>query len=121
MRGVQSSGSLKKVLARGEARSLPPPILMPSRTIHYLSIGCVALVAAYLALIAATLYFASIRSGLSADIRAGESAVATLETEYYDAIAHLSVDTYSTAGFVSPLAVEYVSEGGETAVTRADR
>lgn len=94
---------------------------MPSRTLHLLSLGCVALVAAYLALIATTLYFASVRSSLTADIRAQESAVAALETEYYDAIARLSVDTYSAAGFVSPVAVEYVSEGGETAVTRADR
>jgi hypothetical protein len=94
---------------------------MPSRTLHYLSYACLALVAAYIALFATTLFFASVRSGLAAELRERESSVAALETDYYDAISRLNAGNYVSFGLVSPVAVEYVSEGGTTAVTRADR
>jgi hypothetical protein len=94
---------------------------MPSRALHHLSYACIALVAAYLALISVTLYFASVRSALSSEIRVHEGAVAALETEYYDAISRLSAGHQAYDGFASPVAVEYVTEGGDTAVTRADR
>ncbi len=94
---------------------------MPSRTIHFLSYACLALVGAYLVLITATLFFASVKSSLTGELRERETAVASLETEYYDAIAALSTENYVSAGFVSPSAVRYVSAGGDAVVTRADR
>ncbi len=94
---------------------------MPSRTIQYLAYACVTLVAAYIALFATTLFFASVRSGLAAELRERESVVAALETDYYDAISRINAGDYVSLGLVSPVAVEYVTEGGDTAVTRADR
>jgi hypothetical protein len=94
---------------------------MPSRALHRLSYACLVLVAAYIALFATALFFASIRSSLSAELRERESAVAALETEYYDAISKLQGSDYVSAGFTSPVAVDYVAEGGDTAVTRLDR
>jgi hypothetical protein len=94
---------------------------MPSRTIHLLSYACLTLAAAYVALIATTLFFASVRSSLSSELALRESAVAALETEYYDALARLDTEDFTAAGFDTPRSVSYVIPGGDTAVTRADR
>jgi len=94
---------------------------MPNNTLRYLSFGCVALIATYLVLIVATLFFAGVQSGLTEEIQERESAVAALETEYYDTLAALTGNEYLSVGLVSPLAVQYVQEGGDTAVTRLDR
>lgn len=93
---------------------------LPSKTITVLSIGCGALAVAYVALVAATIFFATIRTDLMLSMRTMESSVAALETEYYDAIARLSATDVAAAGFVDPVAVEYVAAAGAPAVTRAD-
>ncbi len=94
---------------------------LPSKTITLLSYGCAVLAVAYVALVATTIFFATIRTDLMVSIRSMESTVASLETEYYDAIARLSATDVGAAGFVSPTAVEYVAAAGAPAVTRADR
>lgn len=94
---------------------------LPSRTITVLSIGCAVLAAAYVALVAATIFFATIRTDLMVSIRSMESTVASLETEYYDAIARLSATDVAAAGFVNPVTVDYIAAAGAPAVTRADR
>lgn len=94
---------------------------LPNRSITFLLLGCGALVAAYVALVATTIFFASVRTDLMGEVRELESSVAALETQYYDAISTLSATDVGAAGYVTPLAVEYVASAGAPAVTRADQ
>ncbi|HYD93606.1 MAG TPA: hypothetical protein VEB18_04120 [Candidatus Paceibacterota bacterium] len=94
---------------------------LPSRAITYLSFSCAALVVAYLALVATTIFFATLRTDRMVSLRELESKVSALETEYYDAIAHLSATDVIAQGYVTPTSVEYVMSSGAPAVTRAGR
>lgn len=94
---------------------------MPDRTITILAATSGVLFAAYVALVGVTVYFATIRTELSLSVRDLESEVAALETEYYNAISELSVTDTALLGFVTPSEVDYVAQGGEPALTRAER
>lgn len=94
---------------------------MPSRTISYLSLACTALFAAYLALVATTLYFAALRTELVAEIDRKESEVAALETAYYDAVARISGADVAALGFAAPSSVVYLTRSGDAALSRASR
>lgn len=94
-------------------------MLMPNRTITYLGAACGTLFLAYIALIAATMYFATLRTELTAQVRDLEPQIAALETRYYDAISVVAAANVADAGFVSPTRVEYVALGGAPTFTLA--
>ena len=94
---------------------------MPKATVAVLSYSSLAAFVGYLALIATTVFFASVENSLSLEAREAESRIALLETEYYDAIEDLSATDLGSAGLTDPSRVTYVSEDGAPAVTRADR
>lgn len=93
---------------------------MPKNAIAILSLSCGASFAAYLLLVLATVFFASMQTGLALEAREAESRIAALETEYYGAIDRLSGADLASAGLGNPKKVEYVSLHGAPAVTRAD-
>lgn len=95
---------------------------MSSRTLIF-SLSCTAgiLVALYVVVVAMTMYFASVRTELSAASRELESEIAVLETKYYDAISRISSTDTLSEGYVTPIAVEYVAKGKEPTLTRADQ
>lgn len=95
-------------------------IALPSRIIRHLAIACGAAFAAYVALVLATVYFASYATELAGEIREREAAIVALETEYYDAVGRLTASDPSALGFVTPSAVRYVSADGVPSFTRAD-
>lgn len=94
---------------------------MPNRAITYLSISCGVLLTAYVALVAVTIYFATMRTELTSALRDLESNVSALETDYYGAISKLDAIDVTSAGFVTPLKVGYIAENGTPTFTRADR
>ncbi len=93
---------------------------MPPKSIAILSLSCGAVFAAYLALIVATVFFATWQSGLSAAARDSEARIAALETEYFAAIDALQATDLSHVGLHEPTKVEYVAANGTPAVTRAN-
>lgn len=78
----------------------------PIRTLSYI---CGALLAVYIALVGFTMYFASLETRISGDIRVLEGEVATLETKYYDAIALVGSRDPFVLGYASPKGVRYVT------------
>jgi hypothetical protein len=63
----------------------------------------------YVALFGATMYFASLETQLSSDIRSLEATVASLESDYYDAIQTFSAQDPFLLGYASPVGVRYVT------------
>lgn len=94
---------------------------MPRNLTALLSTLCGVAFAGYLALMFATVFFASMENTLSVEARETEARITALEAEYYDAIGHLSGVDLGSAGFSDPVHVTYVSLDGAPAVTRADR
>lgn len=92
---------------------------MPNRLIPILSVSCGAVFAGYIALVAATVFFAAWETDLSLSARDAESRIAALETEYYDAIATLNNTDVASAGFHTPGKVEYVAANGKPTFTFA--
>lgn len=93
---------------------------MPKNAVAVLSLSCGATLTAYIALIIATVFFASLQTGFAHEAREAESRIAALETEYYDAIDRLSGADLALRGLHEPRRVEYVSLGGAPSFTRAD-
>lgn len=93
---------------------------MPNRLIPILSLSCTAVFVAYIALVFATIFFASLETELSASMREAESRIASLETEYYDALATINATNVAAAGFHRPERVEYVAANGKPTVTLAE-
>jgi|CXWL01.1.fsa_nt_gi archaellum component FlaF (FlaF/FlaG flagellin family) len=94
---------------------------MPKRTLTTLGISFVVLLIAYVACIAATIFFATLRTELTSSLEHAESRVGALETKYYSAIAKLNATDVGLIGYVIPTDVAYVTRDGSVAVTRADR
>jgi hypothetical protein len=94
---------------------------MPNRAITYLGATASVLFITYMMLVAATIYFASVRTEVGASVRALESEVAALETDYYDTISKISAADVAVYGYVTPNEVQYVARGGEPTLTRADQ
>ncbi len=92
---------------------------MPNRLIPILSLSCATLFVAYVALVIATIFFAALETKLAASMRDAESRIASLETEYYDAIEKLNSTNVASAGFHQPRSVEYVAANGKPTVTFA--
>lgn len=93
---------------------------MPRYTITALSVVTLALFAGYVALVATTIYFASLRTDLVSKVGILESEVAVLETHYYDAISRLGATNVFAEGFVTPKTVSYITQNlTEPVLTRA--
>lgn len=94
---------------------------MPPKTIAILSLSCGSLFTAYIALMIATVFFATWQTGLAAAARDAETRIAALETEYFEAIDTLGAADMHAKGLGEPARVQYVAANGTPSVTRADR
>lgn len=92
---------------------------MSNRLIPLLSISCSILIGVYLVLVATTIFFAAWETKLSASVRASESRIVALETEYYAAIDAINTTNLASAGYTRPKSVEYVNQTGSPTVTFA--
>ena len=82
---------------------------MSERLIPTLSISCGALVVTYVALVVTTIFFATWQTESVSSVRNAESAIGTLEANYYTAINHASTLNPTTLGFVAPTHIQYVA------------
>lgn len=94
---------------------------MPSKTITILAVTAGALLVAYVACMATAIFFATLRTELTAQVRASEIRVGALETEYYQAMSRIDESEIASRGFVTPHNVNYVAVDGTPTLTRADR
>lgn len=94
---------------------------MPNKTITILAVTTMALLAGYVACMATAIFFATLRTELTAQVRASEIRVGALETEYYQAIGRIDESEVALRGFVTPNNVNYVAVDGTPTLTRADR
>lgn len=81
---------------------------MSDRLIPTLSISCGALTMLYVGLMVTTVFFATWQTESVSSVRSAESAIGTLEANYYTAINHASTLNPTTLGFVAPTHVQYV-------------
>ena len=94
---------------------------MPNKTLTYLSISGIVLLVLYVGLIGTAIFFATLRTELSASLRETETRVGALETEYYQALSRLNATDVESIGYVTPVNVAYIARDGVSAVTRASR
>lgn len=94
---------------------------MHSKTITYMSVFAAVLVAAYVAFVGVAVWYAALTNERLAAVRALETDVSVLETNYYSALSHLGSLDVAAKGYATPLQVEYVSLSGEPTLTRANR
>ncbi len=94
---------------------------MPKHTLTSLIVLTVLLLCTYVAGMALTIFFATMKTELTAQIESAETRVGALETGYYDAIAELNATDMQVVGYVAPKQVAYVTRDGKHTVTRADR
>ena len=87
---------------------------MPDRLIPMLSISCGALTTLYVVLVVTTVFFAAWQTQAVSSVRATESAIGNLESNYYTSINKISTLNPATLGFVSPNQVEYVTKVQDT-------
>jgi hypothetical protein len=83
---------------------------MSDRIIPALSISCGALTLMYMVLMVMTISFATWQTESVNSVRSAESAIGTLEANYYTAMNHASSLNPATLGYVAPTQVEYVAE-----------
>lgn len=84
----------------------------PRRLAPVLGLFCGIVFAVYVALILATIYFASAETRTSAALRSAEDHIATMESSYYAAIGSISSADVSARGFRQPVKAQYVSAAG---------
>lgn len=94
---------------------------MPKHTLTTLGVLSALLLCVYVAGMASTIFFATMKTQLTAQIESAETRVGALETGYYDAIADLNATNMEIVGYVAPKQVAYVTRDGKHTVTRADR
>lgn len=102
---------------------MPTNLLMrmphPRRLIPILALFCAIVFVVYVALILATIVFASSETRASSAVRSAEDRIATMETKYYAAIGGISSADVSARGFRQPVKAEYVAAAGAPAVSLA--
>ncbi len=101
-------------------RSFAIALPAPRKMIPLLALSCAVVFVVYLALVAATVYFASAQTNLALSIRDSESRIGNLETTYYEAIGKISSADVSALGYEAPSKAQYVSAAGQPTVTFAD-
>lgn len=82
---------------------------MPSRTISILSCSAVALVAAYLVLIVATVSLAAWQTNLAMEVHETEADIARLESRYYAMVAEIDRTDPGSRGLEKPSQVLYAT------------
>ncbi|HWU24256.1 MAG TPA: hypothetical protein VN086_00710 [Candidatus Paceibacterota bacterium] len=80
------------------------------RLIPLLSASAGVLVAVYVALMIATIIFASLQTQLAQDVQSKHMEIAKLENSYYSSVARLDSTDPRTLGYVKPSHVQYLSE-----------
>lgn len=94
---------------------------MSDRIIPVLTWTALVLACTYIALIVATISFATWQTQQLAEIREVESRIATIESSYYEAIARINRTDPSVHGLSEPRSVRYVTAVSGTNVTFAGR
>lgn len=94
---------------------------MSDRLIPVLGISATLLFGVYLALVVTTISFATLQTQGMAQIRETEGTIASLEKQYYDAIAEINRTDPSLYGLSRPAAVKYVAQAEGPTVTFAGR
>lgn len=79
------------------------------RPIPLLSLLAGLLIAAYVALMIATVLFATLQTQLAQEVQQKHMQIASLERAYYDKVAELEATDPHTLGYVMPEHVTYVS------------
>lgn len=80
-----------------------------------LALGTViALLVAYIGLIAVVMSYAALTVEFSQSVRDGESAVAVLESDYLSRIAGITASDYTTLSYEKPVSQEFVRAEGVT-------
>ena len=82
---------------------------MPDRTISLLSYVAGALVCAYVALVVVTVTYATVQTDLALSVRDTESAISTVETDYYAQVSRLSATDPSSMQLQKPRVVSYAT------------
>ena len=83
---------------------------MSDKIIPVLSAVTALLVGVYVTLVITTIYFATWQTQGISQIRELEGTIATLEADYYDAIARINNTDPGVHGLGEPLAVRYVTQ-----------
>jgi len=94
---------------------------MSDKVIPVLGASTALLVGIYVTLVVTTIYFATWQTQGLSQIREIEGTIASLETEYYDAIARINRTDPGVHGLSEPLAVRYVAAVQGTNVSFASR
>lgn len=82
-----------------------------------LAAGLVAVLAvAYIALIATVMSYAALTVEFGQSVKTDEAQVATLESEYLDAVAAVSATDYGALGYQKPAHIAYVPGAAATAL-----
>ena len=82
---------------------------MPDRLVPLMGMLCGFLVISYMALMGATIFYASWQTQSVSSLRTAESNIGNLEFQYYDTINKVSAINPSSLGFVTPTDVEYIT------------
>ena len=94
---------------------------MSDKLIPALGTATVLLIGVYVTLVVTTIYFATWQTQASAQIRELEGTIASLETEYYDAIERINRTNPIVHGLAEPSTVRYVAAVQGTNVSFASR
>ncbi len=79
------------------------------RPIPFLSLIAGFLVAGYVALMIATVLFATLQTQLAQEVQQKHMQIASLERAYYEKVAELEATDPRSLGYVTPAHVTYVS------------
>ena len=94
---------------------------MSDKLIPVLGAITASLIGIYMTLVVSTIYFATWQTQGLAEIREIEGTIASLETQYYEAIARINRTDPGVHGLSAPTAVRYVTAVQGTNVSFAGR
>ncbi len=86
-----------------------------------LGAAAIALCAAYIGLVVATIFFAALQTKLADTMQSTQTEIAALESSYYDSVAMLDATDPRTLGFVKPSRVEFVAAAAAPSLSLASR
>ena len=87
--------------------TLRTSMVMPDKTVLFLSYAAAALFVLYIACVLVTVYFATEQTALAATMRETEGSITSLEQKYYEGVAVISGSDPRGAGYVTPTDVVY--------------
>ncbi len=83
---------------------------LPDRTVYFLLLMSGALFTVYVGLVIFTITLATVQTSLAAEVRETEGTIASLETNYYAAVAVENEAQPASVGLVAPTSVVYATE-----------